>query len=289
MKTIAVLTDFSERSTNAALYALQLARHLRANILLHHTFLVPADTPLSAEIAWPLEEYNEIKDGSVQELRKQADELKKILNGLATDAFRPDIACTCAEGAFTVKLDSLLADKTLILLVMANHHKGLSALMTGNHLRGTLDIVSLPVLVVPEHAVFKTIQKIAFPTDLGIGDLNVLGSLAGLARPFHAEILLAHIRPEEGDMEAPVKDFLQDVGNQIDYPNIYYRNVNQKRVKAGLQELEKQVGADLLVMVHRNKGFAEQLFGGSHTQKIAADPLLPLLIYPYPAHSYPVF
>jgi hypothetical protein len=152
-----------------------------------------------------------------------------------------------------------------------------------------LDRVSLPVLVVPEQAIFKPIHKIAFPTDLGKGDLDVLGSLAGMARPFQAEILLAHIRPEASVMEAPVKDFLKDVGNRIDYPNIYYRDVNQMRVKTGLLELEKQADADLLVMVHRNKGFIEQIFGGSYTQKIAADPLLPLLIYPYPAHSCPVF
>jgi len=61
------------------------------------------------------------------------------------------------------------------------------------------------------------------------------------------------------------------------------------QVKTGLLELEKQAGADLLVMVHRNKGFIEQLFGGSHTQKIASAPLLPLLVYPYPARAYPVF
>jgi nucleotide-binding universal stress UspA family protein len=278
MKTIAVLTDFSERSTNAALYALQLARRLHANILLYHTFRVPSGKIDDA-----------IKKGSESKLREQARLLKKELAGLAPEAFRPGIACSWAEGSFTLNLDGLLNDKALILLVMANHHEGLSALMTGNHLTAALDRVSLPVLVVPEQAVFKPIHKIAFPTDLGKGDLDVLGSLAGMARPFQAEILLAHIRPEAGVMEAPVKDFLKDVGNRIDYPNIYYRDVNQMQVKTGLLELEKKADADLLVMVHRNKGFIEQLFGSSHTQKIASAPLLPLLVYPYPARAYPVF
>jgi nucleotide-binding universal stress UspA family protein len=290
MKTIAVLTDFSERSTNAALYALQLARHLHANILLYHTFLVPSAEILGGQAAWAGGAVDDgFEKGSESKFGEQARILKRELAGLAAEAFRPDIACSSTEGSFTLNLDGLLRDKALILLVMANHHEGLSALMTGNHLTAALDRVSLPVLVVPEQAIFKPIHKIAFPTDLGKGDLDVLGSLAGMARPFHAEILLAHIRPEAGVMEAPVKDFLKDVGNRIDYPNIYYRDVNQMRVKTGLLELEKQADADLLVMVHRNKGFIEQIFGGSYTQKIAADPLLPLLIYPYPAHSCPVF
>lgn len=289
MKKIAVLTDFSDRSTNAALYALQLTRHLGANILLYHTFLVPSAEPLSAQIAWPLEDDDALQKSNEKDLRLQAEQLKKVLSGWPADAFKPAITCNCSAGTATLDLDELLADKALILIVMATHHTGFTALVMGNHLRGVLDNSSLPVMIIPEHAAFTSLQKIAFPTDLSAADLEVLNSLAGLARPFHAEIMLAHISPEGDPAETPVKNFLQDVGNQIDYPNIYYRNIHQNQVKTGLQELETAVGADLLVMVHRNKGFIERLFGGSYTQKLAADPLVPLLIYPYPVPAYPVF
>jgi nucleotide-binding universal stress UspA family protein len=289
MKTIAVLTDFSPRANNAGRYALQLARQLHANILLYHAFFVPVAEPLSAQVAWPMEDFEEIKTRSEKGLQKLAKKLKKELAGLPDSAFRPDIAYGCHDGAFTLNLDSLTANKELVLLVIANHHHGFSALITGNHLRGILDMVSLPVLVVPERSVFATIEKIAFATDLKDHDLEVIQSLAGLARPFNAEIMLAHIGSPEAGAEQAVRDFLQQVGNKIDYPNIYYRQVPQKQVSAGLLELEQHTRTDMLVMVHRHKNFMERLFGGSYTQKIATDPLVPLLIYPYPLRSYPVF
>jgi nucleotide-binding universal stress UspA family protein len=290
MKTIAVLIDFSPRANHAARYALQLARQLHANILLYHTFFVPAAEPLSAQIAWPMEDFEEIKTGSEKELQKLAGKLKKELTELPGGAFRPDVAYSCHEGAFALNLGGLTGNKELVLLVIANHHAGFSALITGNHLRGILDTVALPVLVVPEHSAFKKIEKIAFATDLGDHDLEVIQSLAGLARPFNAEIMLANIGTPEAGAEQAVKDFLDDVGNKIDYPNIYYRRLAEKQVSAGLSELEQHTRTDMLVMVHRNKGFIERLFGGSHTQKIAADPLVPLLIYPYrQVRSCPVF
>ncbi len=55
MKTIAVLTDLSERSIHAARYALHLAKKINADVLLFNAFLVPADMVMAAgQIAWPV-------------------------------------------------------------------------------------------------------------------------------------------------------------------------------------------------------------------------------------------
>jgi len=156
------MTDFSPRANNAARYALQLAREVHANILLYHTFFVPAAEPLSAQVAWPMEDFEDIQTGSEKDLKKLAGKLKKELADLPDGTFRPDITYSCHEGAFTLNLDGLTGNKELVLLVMANHHHGFSALITGNHLRGILDTVSLPVLIVPEGSVFKRIKKNSF-------------------------------------------------------------------------------------------------------------------------------
>jgi nucleotide-binding universal stress UspA family protein len=64
MKTIAVLTDFSKRAENAAKYALHLAEHLHADIKLYNSFFVPSEDPLSAQIAWSMEDYDALKQRS---------------------------------------------------------------------------------------------------------------------------------------------------------------------------------------------------------------------------------
>ncbi len=287
MKTIAVMTDFSSRATNAARYALHLAQHIQANVLLYNVFFVPSVEPLSAQVAWPMEDFDDTKSHSKEELQKLTNKLKDELAALPEDAFRPAIVGRCHEGAFTLPLDELLDDDEIILLVMANHHKGFTTLITGNHTRQILDKTTLPVLIVPEQVHFNSIQKIVFATDLNTGDLEVINSLTGIAWPFCAEITLAHICPL-GSVHL-VNAFLQEVGNKINYPNIYYRNVCKRQVRNGLKELEKDTDADMLVMVHRNKSFIGQIWNGSYTQKTAANVQIPLLVYPHTTQSLPVF
>jgi nucleotide-binding universal stress UspA family protein len=92
MKTIAVLTDFSERADNAALYAAHLAQHLKANVLLYNAFFVASADPLSAQVAWPMEDFNELLQDSEKEMQLLLAKLKKELTVSPTE-FMPTIEC----------------------------------------------------------------------------------------------------------------------------------------------------------------------------------------------------
>ncbi|MDO3628160.1 hypothetical protein [Mucilaginibacter sp. BT774] len=76
MKTIAILTDFSERAENAANYAYRLAQSLQADIILYDSFLVPSASPLAAQIAWPMEDYDQLYKDNERWMRT------KLLNKL---------------------------------------------------------------------------------------------------------------------------------------------------------------------------------------------------------------
>ena len=100
MKTIAVLTDFSERAEHASRYALNLAKKIKANILLFNSFLVPADVPMAAQVAWPAVDYNEVKKGSEKELTKLRSKLESELKKEHTPGtFVPAVSWQCEEGA----------------------------------------------------------------------------------------------------------------------------------------------------------------------------------------------
>jgi nucleotide-binding universal stress UspA family protein len=288
MKKIAVLTDFSERSFNAAEYALSLAIRLRANILLYHSFLVPSAEPMSAQIAWPLEDYEVIKTGCEAELAQMKAKLEKKLE-LLPEGFHPGIESRAQDGVYDLAINEFLKDREVVLIVIANHHKGFASLILGNHTREVLDHSTLPLLVVPEHSRFQKINKIAFATDLNKADLDIIQSLSSLARPFNAEILLTHLSKPAPQDDPQVQDILTRVSNQINYPHIYYRELTETQLQEGLQDMAQAVQADLMVMVHRHKDLWSRLLGSSHSQKLASTTQLPLLIYPYPVTHLPVF
>ena len=292
MKTIAVLTDFSKRAEIAAKYALHLTEHLHANIKLYNSFFVPSEDPLGAQIAWPMENYEELKNDSMYELELLAKKLRNINLCGDIGVFQPAIEYECHDGNSHTYLKDLENEKDIILLVVGDHEKGLSGWMTGNHLNEIIDKVMLPVLVIGEHQEFQKIDKIAFVTDLSTDDIEQIHSVVGLAGAFNAELLIVHIGDEdhnELNLQDKVKTLLREITNKIDFAKVYYRRVKSTDVQHGLQWMQEHGQINMLVMVHHHKTFLKGLFEGSFTKKIAAKIQLPLLIYPSQTAAVPVF
>lgn len=291
MKTLTVLTDFSPRSENAAIYALHMAASIDADILLFHAFELPVAESMGMPVAWPPEVYDEFRDGAVSELSLQAKKLETLL-ALTDTAYKPKITYQFQDGPLFLQLEKLFSDRNNLMLVMGSHKKGLSGLIGGNHMAAVMEGTNRPVLIVPENAVYSKLCKIGFATDLSHSDIAVISSLTTLATHTKAEIMLAHIhapttvKAEPGEQ---VRNFLEEVAAHINYPKVYYRSVEEEHLQEGLSWLSTEVSCHILVMVHREKTFLENLFGKSHTGKFATETRLPLLIYPDPATHLPVF
>jgi nucleotide-binding universal stress UspA family protein len=288
MKTIAILTDFSERAENAANYAYRIAQSLQTNIILYDSFLVPSASPLAAQIAWPLEDYDQLYQNSENELEIFAGKLRREFSKGEHAPFKPIITCECHEEDLSPNLGELLTNKDLVLLVMANHDKSIASLLLSDHVRELLDRTPLPLLIVRDQHHFKGIKNIAFATDLSITDIEVIHSLASFAKFTNSQITLVHIGPQNSD-EASVENFMTAVSGKIDYPYIYYRNMVSTHIMEEITGPDENNTYDLLVMVQRHKGFWEQLFNRGDTQKMATQISLPLLVYPFPTQSLPVF
>ena len=294
MKKIVVFTDFSERAAHASEYALHLGRELQANIILYHAYLNPASQPYAAQVAWPLENSGALEITNRKELELAASKLSKVTGMPSGFSFTPKIEIRCDEGEITDNVEALLNERDIVLFVVANHRKGFSSLITGNHMKKLLEQSKVPVLVVPQGASFKGLHKFAFATDLQHDDLEVLHSLSSMARHGDASIMLAHVSSEKEQEQSKekrdqVQQFLCAVSSKINYPHIYYRYVQDAQVSSGLKWVSEHVSFDLLVMVHRQKNFFERLFSSSHTHEVADNMNIPLLVYPYPATHYPVY
>lgn len=288
MKKIVVLTDFFEPSINAAKYALSLAVQLQSNVLLYYSCVLPTVEPRQEPIASTNGDYAQLKINCEEQLQNLATQLE-VLVDQSIARFKPRVEYHAQQGGFSLGIDAFCADRDVILLVLGNHDKDSASLMMENHTREVLDNATLPVLIVPKKVQFKNIHKIAFATDLNVNDLKVLQSLANLARPFNAELLLTNLWESTPDNDCQVQNFLHEVANKINYPHIYYRQLKENSVQEGLLHLAEAVHAVLIVLVHRRKDFLSRLFGHSYSQRLASTTRLPLLVFPYPLDTLPVF
>src|SRR5271165_4863812 len=137
MKTIAVLTDFSERSEHAAMYAVNIAKKIKADVLLYNAFMVPASSYNASQSAWPVEDYDEVKKSTQRKLVALSKKLENELREVSfPGAYLPEISYQCEEGAIANNIADLEENKNIVLIVLATHGADdVSAFMLGNNCR----------------------------------------------------------------------------------------------------------------------------------------------------------
>jgi len=148
-----------------------------------------------------------------------------------------------------------------------------------------IDSLTVPLLLVPATASNVPIKKIAFATDFKHPekDLESFNDLIPMAKLLDADVLLTHVYDEKNqspEFHKWVKQFLGELSNKANYPNIYYRLVKNSQTENGLNWLCEHGWIDLLAMVHRKHNFFGNLLNGSHTQKMADHITIPLLVFP---------
>jgi nucleotide-binding universal stress UspA family protein len=282
MKTIIVLTDFSINADYVAHYALEMAQHISANLLVCNVFKAREGEDTSGAGSWPLRVSEE---NSVNDLGELTARLKSRLDqAVPGNGFRPDIAQCSEEGAVDGKLNDLALKQEILMAVISTHSaNNLSGDFRKNHAWAIIDQASVPVLVIPYQVRFKPFGAIAFASAMNYMDITILQSLTGLAGYSGAELLVAHMAAESSNdrqEETELKQFFTQIPGKIDYPHIQYRNIKGKNVARSLRELTAHIDIDLLVLVHRRRSALQQLISGSVTRKMLTRPYKPLLIFP---------
>lgn len=285
MKTILVPTDFSAAADNAARYALRLAKCLHTGMELSHAFAVPLEAPGAAQLAWPAEDYSSLKEQVTSDLSALSDKLEREERGVSSpQSYHPRVGYSSEVGTVKDMIRNKVAEQQLNLVVMGmSGAGGLSRFFLGSQSRELIEVATFPVLLVPKNAVYTPVRKIAFATDLGVEDIEVIHALAGLARLLNAEILITHCTNEKYEPVShagQVDEFLAGLTAKADYDKIYYRHVKSADIDRGLDWLSEHGQVDVLAMVHHPRHFLNKLLSGSHTQAMARHIHIPLLVFP---------
>ncbi|WP_170309708.1 universal stress protein [Mucilaginibacter xinganensis] len=283
MKTLLIATDFSDNAKHAAEYGYGIATQLRANLLLLNAFMVPAEMPEGGLVTWPLYDYDDLVKNAADGLAELETELRK---GGQSQIFKPAVKCMSEVGEASTVINDIVDKEKVRLTIMGTHGtSGISQFILGNHSKRMINATTGPLLLVPSPAPLTPVKKVAFATDFTHPDkdLKIIYELIDLIKPLNAELLITHVQDKKDEgiqFKKWLDNFLGDISNKADYPNIYYRSIKSEKADKGLNWLCKHGQVDILAMVHRKHGFLAQLLTGSHTQKLANQIDIPLLILP---------
>lgn len=267
MKTILFPTDFSQASVQAAAIAAGLARLLSAKIIFIYAVRSFADRDKFIGTA-AFENETQAK----QALEKLAS---RFSGGIPFEYL-------IRTGDITDEIVSAAKETKADMIVMSTSGAGdipdTLALLNST----TADLISkkiCPVLAIPAGANAKLIRKIVMAVDSHPIEATVLAPVKEIALKAKAEVLLLTVLSEE---KVTGDDLLANKNNTIEqaFAGIPYsvHAIQSHETIDSIRQFASAQAADMIAVVTRKRGFIDNLFHESMSQKLALHSQIPLLV-----------
>lgn len=281
MKTVLILTDFSDNAAHAAISGVLLSGQLHANVLLFNTYVKVPMVPYFPGGPWVAEDYSEWDDQSKDNLNKLAASLQTVIDQFDSEKRKPTIYTKCGEGDLGRNVTEISHKKDIELIVMGSSSEStLNHILFGSDASAVIQHASCPVLVIPPKSDLNKINKVVFATDFKDADLKALHYLIKLGKLFNFKLEIFHVSllgEDEKIKNEREMAFVEHVG-RLKYPGITYKEIKGKDVVHRLNNLCKETAADLLAIVYDQHSFFMRILQESTTKKALTNQKMPLMI-----------
>lgn len=278
MKSILILTDFSEAAFRAAEYACELTGPLHIErIVLYHayqTFIAGTDVPVT----------------NIDDQQLYLESMKAL--GMLQDRLKPLVKHTVtidlvAEDAMLADLAGLINQRCrkeeIDMIVMGVSGKSeYEQFLIGSTTAEMLRSSELPVLVVPKNTLLgKPMQTIVFTSDLKDIAVIPVRALYDFLDALRGKLYVVNVKPEGAEKYSPEMEKaiagLHELLGKYD-PAFHY--IKGDDVVEAIRGFAEQQHASLIIAVHQKHGFWSALFHKSVSKKLAYNSQIPLLSLP---------
>lgn len=179
------------------------------------------------------------------------------------------------HGPLTGVMDALAEDRHADLIAMGTLGRTGTGWM-GSNAAAMVKNCRFPLLVVPSHAVSRTVRRILLADDRQGMKATDVRMLLEIATHTGAELVLGHMRRDDWEELGPeVKKANAAVLGAI--PHRYVSALG-KDIAETVEMLAGQEDADMIAVLHRNAGFFESLFRSSTSKNLVLNSTTPLLV-----------
>lgn len=281
MKTVLMLTDFSDNAEHAAISSSMLIEKLNVEVFLYHTYY---DSPLIGAYAGGsmiIDEFTLLKKESIAKLNELALHLRTAIVHSSPQIFHPKIDFQCGEGSLGNNVAEILKEKEIEMIVMgASSHSTVHNLFFGSDTLSVVENSGRPVLIIPKKDELKKISKVTLATAFELEDLNAISYLVELSKVFEYKLEIVHVSLQ-GQTNNPVKEkAIQNHIKSIQQSNISYSEIHGKDVIKRLNNLCTENGSDMLALVHYQHGFFSNILRKSNAEQAVLSHRIPLMIIP---------
>jgi len=281
MKTILMLTDFSENANHAAKTAIKIAINLNADILLYNTYYDRPLLPTYAGGPWVLQELVLRKDESTAQLSQLAIQLRHLMADIPKYGFKPKTGYQCGEGSLGKNTEAIIQENNVGLVVIGSStDSSADHLLFGSDTMDVIDHASCPVLIIPPKAEMTELKKVTLAVAFELTDINAISFLTDLGKQLNFQLEIVHVSLlEKSDNPAKENATLNHI-DAIKQDNITYLEIRGKDVAKRLTRLCKDNGSAILALVHHQNSFFSGLFYNSTTAHALENQRIPLMVIP---------
>jgi nucleotide-binding universal stress UspA family protein len=252
-------------------YAVELAKHLNAELLLYNCYYVPEFVHDSIIY---LESPDLIEKESREDLeRLQADILRKNKN-LKVNVF-------CTSGITINEINEHAQKEAADLIVIGAHGAGyLQEKIVGSTASALIKNASIPVLVIDEHVKFKTPKNIVLASDfIETNNQKVLKPLKELIALFKSHLCILNVY-KEPDIVPTFGEIAASFNLEKSLKHVLHTffYTNNDEIVEGINHFIEKQKMDMVVMIARKHTLIERIFKPSNTKKMAFHSRVPFLV-----------
>lgn len=271
MKTILFPTDFSKNAENAMHYALEFALKLEAKLIFLNVVPLPYDLNLRVEEA-------------VQSVEGFYDEkLKNLIYNIQKEGRFKNISIeekTIGGSITHAILDTAVQYEADLIVMGTTGASGLTKVLFGTNTAEVIRQSEIPVLVIPQNAVYSDFKTVAYAIDYKEDDMNLLEKAGKLAALLQTKLETVHIAPQFNLQEQIMHNgLIRLVNDKSAYIFNDHHLLINKSFFEGMENYLNENPGVLLAMAHYKRGFMASLLSKSTTREMAYQSKTPLLIF----------
>jgi len=270
MKTILLLTDFSNNARNAIKYAIQAFGEDVDYILLNSYIISQPSITVVKEVDIILEKSQK---GLINELDLIKSEFPESL-GIK-------ITTLCKYGSPSEAIKTIQKDNKIDMVVMGTKGaSGITKVLIGSVTARVIKESLLPILAIPEDAKFVSLKNIVFASDLHNNqNESLVNPLKQIAERFSSEITILNVL-KSGEFSKGIVSRQIEKMKGLKYLNKLNTNwsfVESNNVSNAIEQFCENNKADLLTIIARHNNFLERLLHDSVSQRLVFSSKLPIL------------
>jgi nucleotide-binding universal stress UspA family protein len=272
MKRILFPTDFSEASIKAFIYALKLADAYNAEVITLHAYELPqlhyGGLPNTLK-----EVYDSIELESFENYKDQIPLLRAIAEKNNLQHVKISNILKHGDLIWTIK-DVVKNEKIDYVVMGTKGATGLKETFLGSNAGSVITEVNAYVITVPEESDYDGIKNIVFTTRFNEEDKKALKKVLKLAKLFDANVHCLYVKTKKRIVNEVI---IHDWKFLFKDDRVEFHIIENEDVKQTILNFTNSYDVDLLAMLNYKRGFFEELFKQSLTQKLSYHVKVPIL------------